>query len=529
MMRLFILMSREDSSVKISHGMTAILILLALLSPGCKTMTEAQRFQMEQEEKQAGVAAQVQERNFNTVNQIDEEERKLKLRVLLVNQRIERQNLYKESIRLVQSGMSVEALKILNRLVEENQESVAIYEKARSEGIEDEVLADKNEDLIIPPMEPTEKANMLVLIGAANYDAGSMEDSMTAYREATVVDPSNRSARINLGKLLFMAGDFEGALNSFQKEMAAGFRSGELLFLSAQALLEVGREKGDMTLLEAARSAIAEARVQDPMSEDLLRWGASLSIELKRYEEAERQLLSILSRTPGDKYYLGLLAECYRNLQMWEKAADTLELMIRVSGADKNACLRLHDIYLRNLEQPDRAAYWFVNSYGGSIHSIPENEKVYYGVLLEEAGKLVEALEVFDSVGGSEDNRADALSRKASLLISMQRGPEAASALEAVSRLRKNDGKTYLLLGDLHMDEGNLKDAMEAYGEASALPESKAEGFAGLAEVAYEQGRLNLAISNYEKAIAEKPDDPRFRSALEQIREEKKLLETNQG
>ena len=61
-------------------------------------------------------------------------------------------------------------------------------------------------------MESVEKANYLVVIGAAKNDTGDMDGAIRAFSEAVDLDSSNRMARINLGKLQFSSGNFEGAM-----------------------------------------------------------------------------------------------------------------------------------------------------------------------------------------------------------------------------------------------------------------------------------------------------------------------------
>ena len=91
------------------------LLILGLCSGwvGCQTMTEAQRAAIEQEQKQVTVADQVQVQNNEAVARLDEEERKLKLRALLINRRVDRQEVYKEAVSRVMSGDAEGCLGIL--------------------------------------------------------------------------------------------------------------------------------------------------------------------------------------------------------------------------------------------------------------------------------------------------------------------------------------------------------------------------------------------------------------------------------
>lgn len=507
-------------------------LILGFGSIGCKSMTDAQRAVYESEQKKEVIAEQAQEQNTAAVAQLDEEERKLKLRALLVNRRVDRQEDYKRAVSNVMAGDSAGAITIMEPLLDEDLKSKRIYEEARASGNEDDVLADENGDPIIPPMESAEKANYLVVMGAAKNDMGDVEGAIQAFDEAVLLDSGNRMARINLGKLQFSNGNYKEAISAFSKELAAGYRSGENLFLLAQAQYEVGSQSGDMTLLEAARIAIDEARVQDPGNEEYLSWGATLDFELKRYSEAIRKLDSILTRYPANAYYLELRARCHEALGQSEEAAISYETYIRIAGsstATKQACLQLSDIYALDLNQPDRGAVWFFKAYSEDMTKMSAKERFYYATLLEEAGQLSEALAIYSRVEGDADQVAEAVSRKAAILLGKGKTDSAMEALKSVASIRKNDGKTWLLLGDLQLDAGDLNQARDSYGVAAGLPDSKAEGLAGLAEVAYEMGNLQQAVRFYEEAIIENPSESRFTGALEQIREELKISSTQDG
>ncbi len=149
--------------------------------------------------------------------------------------------------------------------------------------------------------------------------------------------------------------------------------------------------------------------------------------------------------------------------------------------------------------------------------------------MLEEAGLLDDALQVYAQVEGDSDQKAEAISRKAAILMGSGKSDLAIEALESVTDINRNDGKTWLLLGDLYLDQGDLGEARDSYGAAAGLPVSKADGLAGLAEVAYEMGNLEQAVRYYEDAVAEKPEDLRFTGALEQIREELKFSSSQEG
>ena len=53
--------------------------------------------------------------------------------------------------------------------------------------------------------------------------------------------------------------------------------------------------------------------------------------------------------------------------------------------------------------------------------------------------------------------------------------------------------------------------------QSGGLPKTKADGLAGLAEIAYEKDDLEGAIKHYQEALQARPKDPRFVTALREI------------
>ncbi len=102
-----------------------VLLVLSLGSGlvGCKTMNETQRVAFEQEQRQAEVANQVQVQNIEAVAQLDKEERKLKLRALLVSRRGDRQEAYKEAVSRILAGDADGSIEILEPLLAEDEEA----------------------------------------------------------------------------------------------------------------------------------------------------------------------------------------------------------------------------------------------------------------------------------------------------------------------------------------------------------------------------------------------------------------------
>ena len=377
------------------------------------------------------------------------------------------------------------------------------------------------EEVIPKPMESRERATFFVLRGAALYELGRADEGLESFEQATTLDPSNRPARINFGKLLFSRRDYRRALDVWQREFEDGYRSADLLFYSGQALYELGRENDDGSLIEAARTALLEALVSRSNDAELFRWLGQIEYETGRYEMALRYFQGVLEKTPLDLVYMEYCGNCYLELGDIRAAADQFEMIARVSKRPSTeVCKALFGIYLE-LKLHDRAALWLRRAYEGK--QMPTAERLELAYQLLDAERPEEAIAEFDAIPEGAREFAEAQGAAADLEIGLGRNDAAARRLQVVMDLEPEDGRVRIVAATIQMDEKNFPAAARYFSQAAGIPETKARGYAGVAEAYYEMGDLGRAIDNYREAIEADPENAAYRFALKEIQAEKQF------
>lgn len=510
-----------------------LLAAVAAALSGCKSMTEAQRQDLLSRQRSDAKAEEVIAENQVQIAALDEEERQLKLKVEASSARIRRQEEWVKARDLLAVSPE-QALAAVNALLEEDVRSRAAYEKARAEGITKELLtapvevpsADPalpptiREELVLPPMDGPERARMLLLRGTAHYDGSDTAAAIRDFREAFTLDPSLRPARINYGKLLFAEQEYRAALAAWQAELDDGYRSASLLFLIGQALYELSHQEKDAGLKDAAASAIREAFVAQPDDAEIRRWLGMIEYETGHFEAAIRVFEGILAKDPLDTTYNELIANCLIQLGRNREAADRLEAVMRLAGPTKERCLSLADLYSQ-LGLPDRAAMMLERAHEGV--EMPSADRLRFGYLLLDSGRLEPALAAFTGISADAPERGEAQSQAAQIELRLLRPDDAVARLEGLFESRPNDGGIRLVAGDLHLRAQRYDEALTAYSQAAALPDTAGAGLAGCAEAYYEMGNLRKSIDYYEKAVAAAPAQSSYRHALAEIRSELEL------
>jgi tetratricopeptide (TPR) repeat protein len=150
------------------------------------------------------------------------------------------------------------------------------------------------------------------------------------------------------------------------------------------------------------------------------------------------------------------------------------------------------------------------------------------GELLFEAARLEEALTYLAAVKEGEKEYFAANSCMATIYRDLGQVDRALEVYEVMRRVRPTDGIAHLSAGDVYLDKKRYEEAYEAYTKASTCEGTVAEGFQGLAEVAYEQKKLELAAEYYAKAVKARPDNPAYAVALREIQAEIEIRKQNQ-
>jgi superkiller protein 3 len=501
--------------------------LAVVSSAGCQTMTTAKQAQLAEEEKKKRDADEAKAKAEADAKRVEAEREEAEKKLLEVRLTEKRVSLYAEAQNALGAGEPARTLEILAKIFK--PEHLPAIDRVTGEPKLDEKT---KQPLLVPapevPIEPSVEARIRYTEGLALFALDRKGEAVTAFESATKLDPEWREARRNLGKILFMERKYAEALRAWEKELAAGYRDGDLLFLIGQAHWEVGSSEKNPIHIEAARLAVQAVLIEKPTDPDVQRWLAILEFETGRYQEAIRLFEAVRKVRPLDPTYLELLANSYAKVGDNRKALDCLELATRIKPPTAAAARMLGDLHAA-VGLDGRAAEWLVRAAGGSPGKAPADERYNIGVLFASAGRNDEAIEWLGSIRPEEKHHATAQSQLAHLLKELGRTEEAVAAFERAHEAEPGDGRALLAAGDIYLAEKKLDRARDCYARAAALRDSKADGLAGLADVAYEKGELEEAVLSYKKAVEASPGDARFENLLRQAEEELQLKREIEG
>lgn len=370
-----------------------------------------------------------------------------------------------------------------------------------------------------PELDPSEKARLLALKGVALSELGRRDEAIAELQAALALDPSNRYARRNLGRLLSEMGKYREALAALGPELADGWRDAQLLLLVGRARQEIGRAGGSTQELEAARFAFQQVIVEQPEDMEAVRSLAAIEYETERYSEAMRHMNALRRENPLDPDLLEKLGRCHLALGDQQRGLDFLELAARLKPPSQELSATIAGLHER-LGYPGRAAEWLERAYRSTPEEAPAAERRRVGRLFFDAGRPDDALPWLAAIGEGDPQFTGGQAILVRLHAAAGRDADALSAYEKVKGLPLEDGAVHVAAGLLYLKGRQLEKAAEAYARASSIAATKAEGLAGLAEVLVARGDAAGALDAYRKVLDLKPADARALAAMESLSRE---------
>jgi predicted Zn-dependent protease len=190
-------------------------------------------------------------------------------------------------------------------------------------------------------MDSSEQALLLAFRGNVLVELERPVDAEASYREALKANSSNRTARRNLGRLLFNAKKYPAALETWLPELADGRRDAELLSMVGRARYEVAKADQNPAELQSARVALEQVLIEKPDDVDTIKILADIAFEAGRHAEARTYYDLVRRRTPLDGDALEKLGYCALSLGDKRQALDYLELAAGSKLASKELCSTL--------------------------------------------------------------------------------------------------------------------------------------------------------------------------------------------
>jgi tetratricopeptide (TPR) repeat protein len=286
-------------------------------------------------------------------------------------------------------------------------------------------------------------------IGYAYSELKRNEDAAKEYRRALELDPSLAAAHLNLG-LVLIESDPAAALESFRHAEALQPDQGQPHYLAGRAL---ERERKASEALEEYRTAVQLTPKDLPMRFAL----AHALSGAGRDAEAEAQFREALA-LPGDTGPAQLgLAELLVQEKKPAEAAEALAAYLVKMPDDRDA-------------------------------------RFEHAVILENLGRLDDALGELDILGKQGDPSADALKLRGNIYSQQKRWTEAAAALQKAAEILPGDAEVFGSLGRAQIESHNYPEAIVTLRRSLSINPAQVPVMRSLAEASYLSGQYAATI-----------------------------------
>lgn len=313
-----------------------------------------------------------------------------------------------------------------------------------------------------PSFAPAELARLQLLLGYHLIDEGEPEIALAAFDRAAALDPTADEVPAGRGHLRLMAGDPEGAKVLFDEALAMNDASPE-------ALAGLGRVAAAEEDWEGALAKLSRARELAPAVPGVGISLARTQLAAGNPAEALRTIDSVLERRDD-------LADAHG------VRADVLLAQKDFLGAESEA---------RKAIALDKAAMRF---------------HLQLARIREKAGTPATALVAYRDALALAPGDPDVLEGQGRTQLAMGAIVEGVKSLEAA--LANDPDRTALLepIADGYLRSRRFQQAIDTIEKQQRLTGAKGLSFK-LARALQEQGRTDLAIAQFRKAIAEDPAD----------------------
>jgi tetratricopeptide (TPR) repeat protein len=236
----------------------------------------------------------------------------------------------------------------------------------------------------------------------------------------------------------------------------------------------------------------------------------------------------VATENPDHEPAFASLARLYESVGQWSKVIESLTRQIDVLEAQKDSerarelRKRVGEIFLKELELPDRAAEAFAALH--ELNPADQEAEATLEKLYEKLGRWGELDGLLRKRGerwGDAAQKAAILERRATLLREKLHDDEGTlGVLQQLRRLRPEDDAIAARVVAAFQKLGKREEAMALLRErvAKAGPR-KSELLVELAQLEADFGDYGAAQKSLEKALQEKPDDPRALAELARLRE----------
>jgi tetratricopeptide (TPR) repeat protein len=172
------------------------------------------------------------------------------------------------------------------------------------------------------------------------YLAGRINEAVDHAVMSTEIAPENLWYHYHLGGLFHEAGAIEKAIGVYEKAIVIFPDKHDLYFtLAAMYFSESKFDEALKTYNLVETLTGIDERVYLPREQIYIIKG--------EYEKAHNEIVKLIDKFPGEAKYLGVLAELYASMEMYEEALDTYRKLFMIEPDNGIAQLSVAEFYLR--------------------------------------------------------------------------------------------------------------------------------------------------------------------------------------
>jgi tetratricopeptide (TPR) repeat protein len=277
--------------------------------------------------------------------------------------------------------------------------------------------------------------------------------------------PNFLRAHKNLANLLFRNDKSKEAKEHFVKAIELGDRDAVTFGILGAIYMDEGK-------LISSESALRNSLMINPNIPQFKQLLGNVLLQQERYAEAKEIFTEMLQRTPNEATFWMAQANCYIALDQIDQAARNLEIVRFMGNSNAPSLMLLGDVYM-NKEMVDEATEVYLEAINidpstGNLSSfIRAAETLNNYIAYEQGMKVIE--EITSAYKGklSDEDEIDLLSLSSEINISLGKGAEAATNLEALLTKDAFNSRALLSLARYY---GNLQpDASVAEIESTRL------------------------------------------------------------
>lgn len=352
-------------------------------------------------------------------------------------------------------------------------------------------------------VKQSESAAFEFILANLYAQEGDLMRAERYYQSAVSKYPQFRRAYKNLGLVQVQSGNWDAAIKSISKSLELGEVDGRVYGLLGYGYLTKG-------LYYPAEVAYRQAILMQPEVED---WKVGLArclLETQNYSDAIALFDTLLQESPNNKDYWLLQSNAYIGKGEPLAAAQNLEIVRRMGGAELATLMLLGDIYMNN-ETPDLALAAYL---AGVEKASTDDSQVLIRTaqLFTRSGNYDQAKIMIERTrnrlgeGITESNELDLLTLDAKIARVEGDDATAVAALNLIVERQALNGEALIELANYYADQGELAKATVRYEQAAKIDAYERPALVAHAQTLVRSGDYKNAVPMLQRALRLQPD-----------------------